>query len=73
MSAQPPLWSSDVPISMPQAPEHPVVVPMGGLGITQYGLAHDLTEAEFEYFRRPSYAPEPLTDDVVYDDGEVDQ
>jgi hypothetical protein len=56
---------------MPKPPEHQIMVPMGGLGITQYGLAHDLTEAEFEFFRRPAYTPELPTDDVVYDDGAV--
>lgn len=68
---QPPLWSSDVPISIPQPPAEQVLVPMFGFGFTQLGLFHDLTDVEYEYLRTPSYAPELPTDEVVYEDGDV--
>lgn len=71
MTNTPPLWSSDVPISVPEPPKDPVLVPMGGLGITQYGMVHDLTPTEFDFYRRPSYAPELPTTDIVYDDTAV--
>lgn len=67
----PPVWSSDVPISIPQAPSSQVLVPMFGFGFTQYGLVHDLTEAEREYLRTPSYSPNQ-PGDVVYGDQDVE-
>lgn len=67
---QPPVWSSDVPISVPQAPDETVLVPMFGFGFTQYGLVHDLTQTEHDYLRTPSYSPEQ-PGDVVYEDGDV--
>lgn len=68
MNTQPPLWSSDVPISIPQPPKDEVMIPMFGFGFTQYGLVHDLTETEYEYLRTPSYSPELPSDEVIYDD-----
>jgi hypothetical protein len=70
-NAQPPVWSSDVPISIPQAPADQVLIPMFGFGFTRFGLVHDLTEVEQEYLRTPSYSPE-RPGDVVYEDGDVD-
>jgi len=67
-----PVWSSDVPISMPQPPDGDVLVPMFGFGMTQYGLVHDLTQGEYESLRTPSYTPVLPTDDIVYDDRDVD-
>lgn len=69
MNSQPPLWSSDVPISIPVPPDKAVLVPMFGFGFTQYGLVHDLTETEYEYLRIPGYSPDLPADEVVYDDG----
>lgn len=70
-NTQPPVWSSDVPISIPQAPESAVLIPMFGFGFTQYGLVHDLTEVEREFLRTPSYSPE-RPGDIVYEDGDVE-
>lgn len=69
---QPPLWSSDVPISIPQPPVEKVLVPMFGFGFTQLGLVHDLTDVEYEFLRTPSYSPEMPTDEVVYGDADVE-
>lgn len=68
-----PVWSSDVRISVPQPPESAVLVPMYGFGMTQWGLAHDLTEVEYETLRTPSYAPERPTSDIIRDDAELDR
>lgn len=70
-NTQPPLWSSDVRISIPQPPDDTVVVPMFGFGMTRYGLFHDLTDAEYEYLRVPSYSPQMPAGDVVYGDQDV--
>lgn len=70
-NTQPPLWSSDVPISVPQAPADSVLVPMFGFGMSQYGLVHDLTDAEQEFLRTPAYRPEQPTSEVVYGDQDV--
>lgn len=71
MSTERPMWSSDVPISVPGTPQESVVVPMYGFGMTQWGLVHDITDAERETLRTPSYAPEVPATDAVYDDGDV--
>lgn len=69
----PPVWSSDVRISVPQPPESPILVPMYGFGFTQWGLAHDLTDSEYEFLRTPTYAPERPTNDIVHDDAHLDR
>lgn len=71
MSTSPPVWSSDTRISIPEAPTDPVLVPMNGFGVTQWGLVHDLTTTEQEFLRTPSYAPELPTEEVVYGDEDV--
>lgn len=71
MSNSPPVWSSDSPISAPQPPANQIIVPMFGFGMTEFGLVHDLTDAEYEYLRSPSYAPHRPTNDVVYEDQDV--
>lgn len=68
---QPPVWSSDTRISVPEPPEENVLVSMYGFGMTQFRLVHDLTATEYEYMYRPSYAPEAPPDDVVADDLDV--
>lgn len=68
---QPPLWSSDVAISVPIPAAERVLVPMFGFGFTQLGLVHDLTETEYEYLRTPSYSPELPTEEIIYEDGDV--
>jgi hypothetical protein len=72
MPAQPPVWSSDVRISTPLPPEHQVLVPMFGFGMTEMGLFHDLTEVEYEYLRTPSYSPDLPTEEVIRGDRDVD-
>lgn len=69
MSTTPPVWSSDVPISVPQAPAEEIIIPMFGFGMTQLGLFHDLTDVEYEQMRQPSYSPDRPSDEVIYDDG----
>ena len=68
---QPPVWSSDVRISIPQPPAEKVLVPMFGFGFTQFGLFHDLTEVEYEFLHIPSYSPELPVNEVVYGDEDV--
>ncbi len=68
---QPPVWSSDVPISIPRAPADPVLVQMFGFGFTRFGLVHDLTEVEQEFLRPPSYSPNQ-PGDVVSGDQDVE-
>lgn len=72
MTAQPPVWSSDVPISVPQPPTDDVIVPMFGFGMTQYRLVHDLNEVEYEYLRTPTYVPDMPTAEVIRGDRDVD-
>jgi hypothetical protein len=67
-----PAWSSDTPISMPQPAEDQVLIPMFGFGMTRMGLVHDLTDAEFERLRTPSYSPDLPTGEMVRDDKDVD-
>lgn len=67
-----PVWSSDVNISIPQPSKHDVRIKMYGFGFTVFGITHDLTEAEFDFFRSPTYTPETPVGDVVFDDSDVD-
>lgn len=66
-----PSWSSDLPISLPTPPTSRVIIPMYGFGFTQYGITHDLTQAEYDYMTVPSYSPELPVGDSVYDDGNL--
>lgn len=68
MSAQ--SWASDAPVSLPAPPEQTLLsVPMYGFVFTENGLFHDLTEADHEVLRTPTFAPPDQTGGVVYDDG----
>jgi hypothetical protein len=50
-------WGSDVQISMPVPSEHPVRVNMGAMGMTDFGIAHDINLADIESYL-PTFAPE---------------
>lgn len=59
------IWGSDAPVSMPEPldPDTPGLVPMGGFVFTEWGLRFDLSEADHEVLRTPTYAPqEPVTE-----------
>lgn len=63
-------WASDVPVSLPQPLDiDGAHVPMHGFVFTENGLFHDLSEADHEVLRQPTYAPPPAPSEVVYDDG----
>lgn len=65
---QPPVWSSDARISMPEPPDEDIIIPMYGFGMTHFRLVHDLTRTEYEHLYRPSYAPETPPGEVSADD-----
>lgn len=67
-----PVWGADVPISMPLPAGEPVMVPMFGLGMTQYRLVHDISAAEYETLAVPVYAPEAPAGKVVAGDAAID-
>ena len=52
-------WSADVPVSMPKPLDesNPALVGMFGFAFTERGLFHDLTPAEHEELRQPSFSP----------------
>lgn len=66
-------WSADGPISMPKPQEHDVLVGMFGFGFTQFGIAHDLDDADYMNFRRHPKAPTVLPSEVVRDDAALDE
>ncbi len=66
-----PIWSSDVPISLPESGSDPILVPMYGFGFSQYGFFHDISPADAETLRTPTYAPVLPPGEEVYDDGEL--
>lgn len=51
-------WASDAPISLPDPPVAPGVVPMEGFVFTVDGICHDLTEVDIEHMTTPTYGPE---------------
>lgn len=68
-----PVWSSDVPVSMPSPPKHPVRVAMYGFGFTEFGIAHDLTDAEYTSLRVPIYSPQDPTVFEVFGDADLER
>lgn len=50
------VWGTDVPISMPVPPETGVLVKMGTFGFTNFGIAHDITNADLEDYL-PTFIP----------------
>lgn len=68
MSVPRPVWISDVPVSMPQPSEHDALVPMFGWVFTKFGLAHEITEAEYRELRVPHSTPEDPSQTVVRGD-----
>ena len=67
-----PVWGSDVPISMPQPASEPGLVPMFGFVMTQFRLAHDLTDAEYQALSVPVFAPRLPDGQAVLDDADLD-
>lgn len=57
------LWGADVPISMPDVPAYPSLVPMGGFGFGLGGLVPDIDAATREAIAVPYIAPR------VHEDG----
>lgn len=63
-------WASDTAVSLPEPVDtQGVNVPMFGFVFTENGLFHDLSEADHEILRTPTFAPPDTTGGVVYDDG----
>lgn len=50
-------WGTDGPVSMPVPPKGQKLVTYGGFTFTEYGIAHDVTEADLEEVLGPTYAP----------------
>ena len=57
MAAGSPVWGADTQISMPVPTGDDIQVPMYGFGMTQYRLVHDITAADAEQLKVPTYAP----------------
>lgn len=68
----PPVWGSDVPISMPLPAAEPVMVPMYGFGMTQYRLVHQLSQVDYESLAVPVFAPASPTGKVIPGDAGID-
>jgi hypothetical protein len=65
-----PIWSADTPVSMPEPVPEDGLVAMYGFKMTQYRLAHDITEAEYSDLRVPIYGPkDPGLPEVRGDEG----
>lgn len=62
-------WFSDTRISMPQPTGARPIVSMGGFVFTENGMAHDISEVDYDRHIAP---PRPPSDpsNVVYDDGD---
>lgn len=65
-------WSADTPISMPIPTGEPGFVPMYGFVFTASGLAHDITQAEYDRLSVPDFSPDGRPNEVVYEDEDVD-
>lgn len=64
------VWASDVPVSLPEPPEETELsVRMYGFVFTENGFFHDITEADHEALRRPTYGPVTDPTTVEYGDG----
>lgn len=50
-------WGSDVLISMPEPTKHPVLINMGALGMTEFGITHNINRTDLEDYL-PTFAPE---------------
>lgn len=52
-------WGADVPVSMPQPLPAGLAhqIPMGGFTMTEQGLFHDITRADYERMSRPTFTP----------------
>jgi hypothetical protein len=63
-------WAADTPVSLPEPVDldGPHIL-MYGFVFTENGLFHDLSEADHEDLRTPTYAPPPDPTNTVYDDG----
>lgn len=50
-------WASSTKPSLPVAPSDERLVKMGGFAFTQWGIAHDLSQAEVEAMSIPDFFP----------------
>jgi hypothetical protein len=51
-------WGADTPISMPEAnPNNETIVNMGAHGFGLFGLTHNITEAQLEDYKIPTFQP----------------
>lgn len=50
-------WGADVPVSMPEPPATPAIVPMEGMAFGVDGICHPITEDEVAEIATPTYGP----------------
>lgn len=53
------VWGSDTPISMPVPSDNPILVNMGTLGFTEFGMAHNLNTSDLEDYI-PTFLPNSI-------------
>jgi hypothetical protein len=51
-------WGSNVPVSMPDPPENPPQLDMGGMGMTAYGMAHVISQSDIDDILQPYFGPD---------------
>ena len=71
-------WASDVPISMPKAPDNDPDFGLGaGFAMTRSGIAADITEAMAKRLSTPTFQPkeqaQTVYEDVDLTDGSYDE
>jgi hypothetical protein len=56
-----PLWGTDSAPSLPEPPNLPILVDLGGTGFafTAGGIAHNVSQADLEQYQSPDFAPLP--------------
>jgi hypothetical protein len=63
-------WACDTAVSLPEPVDYTGAhVKMYGFVFTEQGLFHDLSEADHETLRGPTYGPPADPTTTVYDDG----
>lgn len=65
-------WASDVAVSMPLPPIQTPRQSMDGFVVTDGGLAHDISDADYERISLPTYSPEGRRPDVQWEDTDVE-
>lgn len=68
-------WGASVKISMPAplSPDNQALVDMDGFCFTPNGIAHNLSQADWEKLAIPTFAPESPTQGAVRYDAALDR